>query len=322
MDSPNAFQSVVWIRSEHRSVFLGWPTRAMNGAVPAPRPLGSERLRLPPQIRSQPTHPVRQSIAWFGFRGLSHIVSTGCTSSTDAMGYAYRNIQMGVLDTVVTGGVDSPIAPLILRGFQLMRIMSTSWNKEPTRASRPFSKDRDGFVLAEGSWFFVMAPRGVRRCRRTANRPRSGTPTAFGRLRPDPRGGREVGHFPWLALGRLSFGDHVTGVSVARLSDGHRAARGPWCSRCTSLRLLVVPALEVPGTISKPKGAPRKYQDGPSSCAGCAPGRMGIAWTPVRQGVGIIAAWFAPGCGSIGKQPAAIRAGTCFTAEPAKLQRE
>ena len=58
--------------------------------------------------------------------------------------------------TVVTGGVDSPIAPLILRGFQLMRIMSTSWNKEPQRASRPFSKDRDGFVIAEGSWFFVM----------------------------------------------------------------------------------------------------------------------------------------------------------------------
>ena len=67
----------------------------------------------------------------FGFRGLSHIVSTGCTSSTDAMGYAYRNIQAGVLDTMVTGGVDSPIAPLILRGFQLMRIMTTSWNDEP-----------------------------------------------------------------------------------------------------------------------------------------------------------------------------------------------
>src|SRR5436305_4158499 len=92
----------------------------------------------------------------FGFRGLSHIVSTGCTSSTDAIGYAYRNIQMGVLDTVVAGGVDAPIAPLILRGFQLMRIMSTRWNSEPQRASRPFSRDRDGFVLAEGSWFFVM----------------------------------------------------------------------------------------------------------------------------------------------------------------------
>src|SRR3954468_14326453 len=92
----------------------------------------------------------------FGLRGMSHIVSTGCTSSTDAIGYAFRNIQAGVLPLMVAGGVDSPIAPLILRGFQLMRIMSTRWNHDPQRASRPFSRDRDGFVLAEGSWFFVM----------------------------------------------------------------------------------------------------------------------------------------------------------------------
>jgi 3-oxoacyl-[acyl-carrier-protein] synthase II len=93
---------------------------------------------------------------WFGFRGLSHVISTGCTSSTDAIGYALRNIRAGVLDTMVAGGVDAPIAPLILRGFMLMRIMSTRWNQQPERASRPFSKDRDGFVIAEGSWFFVM----------------------------------------------------------------------------------------------------------------------------------------------------------------------
>ncbi len=92
----------------------------------------------------------------FGFRGMSHLISTGCTSSTDAIGYAYRNIQAGVLDTMVAGGVDAPIAPLILRGFVLMRIMSTRWNAEPQRASRPFSRDRDGFVIAEGAWFFVM----------------------------------------------------------------------------------------------------------------------------------------------------------------------
>jgi 3-oxoacyl-[acyl-carrier-protein] synthase II len=92
----------------------------------------------------------------FGFRGLSHIVSTGCTSSTDAIGYAARHIQMGTLNTMIAGGVDSPLAPLILRGFQLMRIMSTRWNNEPERASRPFSKDRDGFVIAEGAWFFVL----------------------------------------------------------------------------------------------------------------------------------------------------------------------
>src|SRR5579863_9469391 len=92
----------------------------------------------------------------FGFRGLSHIVSTGCTSSTDALGYAFHHIQRGSLNMVVAGGVDSPIAPLILRGFQLMRIMSTRWNQEPHRASRPFSRDRDGFVIAEGAWFFVI----------------------------------------------------------------------------------------------------------------------------------------------------------------------
>jgi len=101
----------------------------------------------------------------FGFRGLSHIVSTGCTSSTDALGYAYRNIQTGVLKTVVAGGVDTPLAPLILRGFQLMRIMSTRWNHEPQRASRPFSRDRDGFVIAEGSWFFIVEEREQARSR-------------------------------------------------------------------------------------------------------------------------------------------------------------
>ena len=60
------------------------------------------------------------------------------------------------MSTIVAGGVDSPIAPLILRGFQLMRIMSTRWNHEPQRASRPFSRDRDGFVIAEGAWFFII----------------------------------------------------------------------------------------------------------------------------------------------------------------------
>jgi 3-oxoacyl-[acyl-carrier-protein] synthase II len=92
----------------------------------------------------------------FGLRGLSHMVSTGCTSSTDAIGYAAREVERGGLDFAVAGGTDSPIAPLILRGFQLMRIMTSRWNHEPERGSRPFSQDRDGFVLAEGAWFFVL----------------------------------------------------------------------------------------------------------------------------------------------------------------------
>src|SRR5580692_10652147 len=92
----------------------------------------------------------------FGFRGMSHIVSTGCTSSTDAIGYAYRNIQWGTLPWMLVGGVDAPIAPLILRGFMVMRILTSNWNREPARASRPFSRDRSGFVLGEGAWFFIM----------------------------------------------------------------------------------------------------------------------------------------------------------------------
>jgi 3-oxoacyl-[acyl-carrier-protein] synthase II len=95
----------------------------------------------------------------FGFRGLSHVISTGCTSSTDAIGYAFHTIQAGSLDMMIAGGVDAPIAPLILRGFMAMRILASKWNDEPQRASRPFSRDREGFVIAEGSWFFVMEER-------------------------------------------------------------------------------------------------------------------------------------------------------------------
>jgi 3-oxoacyl-[acyl-carrier-protein] synthase II len=92
----------------------------------------------------------------FGFRGMSHIVSTGCTSSTDALGHAFHNIQWGKLPWMLVGGVDAPIAPLILRGFMVMRILTTQWNREPERGSRPFSKDRSGFVLGEGAWFFIL----------------------------------------------------------------------------------------------------------------------------------------------------------------------
>lgn len=92
----------------------------------------------------------------FGMRGFSHLISTGCTSSTDALGSAMRTLRYGHAKMIVAGGVDAPIAPLIIRGFQLMRIMSTRWNASPERASRPFSRDRDGFVIAEGAWFFVL----------------------------------------------------------------------------------------------------------------------------------------------------------------------
>jgi 3-oxoacyl-[acyl-carrier-protein] synthase II len=92
----------------------------------------------------------------FGFRGYSHVVTSGCTSSTDALGYAYQHIQAGVQPMFLVGGVDSPITPGIIKGYTLLRALTQSWNDQPERASRPFSADRDGFVVAEGSWMFVL----------------------------------------------------------------------------------------------------------------------------------------------------------------------
>jgi 3-oxoacyl-[acyl-carrier-protein] synthase II len=92
----------------------------------------------------------------FGLRGASHVVTTGCTSSTDAFGYSMRQIQSGRLDLVLSGGADAPISLGIVKGFILMKILTDSWNHAPQRASRPFSVDRDGFVLAEGAWMFVL----------------------------------------------------------------------------------------------------------------------------------------------------------------------
>ena len=92
----------------------------------------------------------------FGFRGYSHVVTTGCTSSTDAIGYALDHIRAGVQPMFLVGGVDSAITPGIVKGYSLLRALTQSWNNAPERASRPFSADRDGFVLAEGSWMFVL----------------------------------------------------------------------------------------------------------------------------------------------------------------------
>lgn len=92
----------------------------------------------------------------FGFRGPSHVVTTNCTSSTDALGYALDQIRFGTVPMFLVGGVDAPISPAAVRGYTMLRALTPSWNHAPDRASRPFSADRDGFVLAEGSWMFVL----------------------------------------------------------------------------------------------------------------------------------------------------------------------
>src|SRR4029079_11116536 len=92
----------------------------------------------------------------FGLRGLSHIVSTGCTSSTDAISYASQHIALGRQALRLSGGVDAPIAPGILAAFNLMTVLTNEWNAQPHRASRPFSRNRSGLVLRDGSWLYVF----------------------------------------------------------------------------------------------------------------------------------------------------------------------
>ena len=95
----------------------------------------------------------------FDLRGPSHVISTGCTSSTDAIGYAFNLIRFGLADCLITGGVDATITPAIMQGFSTMRVVSPSHNDDPERASRPFDRLRDGFVLGEGAWILVLEER-------------------------------------------------------------------------------------------------------------------------------------------------------------------
>src|SRR5207245_5151481 len=101
----------------------------------------------------------------YDLHGFSHLISTGCTSSTDAIGYAYRNLKLGVADYIICGGADATITAAVMTGFCVMRIVSNTRNHDPASASRPFSRDRDGFVLSEGAWMFVMEREETARAR-------------------------------------------------------------------------------------------------------------------------------------------------------------
>jgi len=87
------------------------------------------------------------------------VLSTGCTSSTDAIGYAATLIRAGVVPAMLAGGADAPISRGILTAFEKMRVIATRKWDDPRHASRPFSADRDGFVLGEGAWMFVLEDR-------------------------------------------------------------------------------------------------------------------------------------------------------------------
>ena len=91
----------------------------------------------------------------FGAKGPNTVLCTACAAGTHAIGEAFKVIQRGDADCMITGGCESVITPLAFAGFSALKALSTR-NDEPERASRPFDKDRDGFVIGEGAGIIIL----------------------------------------------------------------------------------------------------------------------------------------------------------------------
>ncbi len=106
-----------------------------------------------------PAEIVNLAAGWvsihYGARGPNSAPATACTTGLHAVGDAFRQVQLGFADAMIAGGTESSITPLSFAGFGSMRALSTR-NDEPEKASRPWDRDRDGFVLSEGAGILVL----------------------------------------------------------------------------------------------------------------------------------------------------------------------
>jgi 3-oxoacyl-[acyl-carrier-protein] synthase II len=196
----------------------------------------------------------------FGLRGPSHVLSTGCTSSTDALGYAFRAIKHGTAGVVLSGGVDATVVRGIMEGFVMMRVVSTRFEREPPRASRPFSADRDGFVLGEGAWMFVLEELGHARARGARVyaeiRGYGATCDAYHRVRLDETGEEPAramrvamteAQLPPEAIDYVAYHGTATALNDRVETRAVRLAFGPASAR--------IPGSSVKSMIGHPQGA-------------------------------------------------------------------
>lgn len=127
----------------------------------------------------------------YGFKGLNTGVVNACTSGTTAIGEAYRLVKEGRADIVITGGAEAVVTELSVASFNALRALSTR-NDEPTKASRPFDRDRDGFVMSEGAGILVLESaeraeaRGGRALAEIVGYGATGD--AYHQVMPDPKG--------------------------------------------------------------------------------------------------------------------------------------
>jgi len=120
----------------------------INGGIKKINPLLASRLF--------PGACLSQISIELGIRGRGIAVSTASASGTDSIGHSFEYIRWDKADVMITGAAEAPLAPMTLSAFCLINALSTKRNNEPTKASRPFDKDRDGFVMSEGAGIIVL----------------------------------------------------------------------------------------------------------------------------------------------------------------------